>query len=249
MSKVNNKNGAKLRKRFPIHLKEQDIKIPVENIDDCVVKTNIKRRHSSLLPNSIRAVFCGPSNCGKTNALISLIKNENGLYFENIYLYSKSLNQPKYRYLETLLKPIKELGFYQYHDREEVVSPSEAKPNSLMIFDDIACEKQDHLKAYFCMGRHKNVDSFYLCQSYAQVPKHLVRDNINFMVIFRQDEMNLKHIYKDHVNTDMSFELFKELCSQCWYEKFGFLVIDKDSDINDGRYRKGFYTYFINISQ
>ena len=116
-----------------------------------------------------------------------------------------------------------------------------------MIFDDIACEKQDHLKAYFCMGRHRDVDSFYLCQSYAQVPKHLVRDNINFMVIFRQDEMNLKHIYRDHVNTDMSFDLFKELCSQCWYEKFGFMVIDKDSELNDGRYRKGFYTYFINI--
>ena len=248
MSNKPKNKKSKSRKRFSICLKEQDLKLPVENIDECAEKKRMKQRHSVLLPNTIRAVFCGPSNCGKTNALISLIKNENGLHFQNIYLYSKSLNQPKYRYLERLLEPIEEIGFYQYHDREQVVSPGEAKPNSLMIFDDIACEKQDNLKAYFCMGRHKDVDRFYLCQSYAQVPKHLVRDNINFMVIFRQDEMNLKNIYRDHVNTDMSFESFKELCSQCWYEKFGFLVINKDSEINDGRYRKGFYTYFINIS-
>ena len=32
-----------------------------------------------------------------------------------------------------------------------------------MIFDDIACEKQDSVRAFFCMGRHKKVDCFYLC--------------------------------------------------------------------------------------
>ena len=231
-----------------MHLEEQNVKLPVENLDVFVEKKTDEKRHSPLLPNTLRAVFCGPSNSGKTNALISLITNENGLYFQNIYLYSKSLNQPKYRYLETLLEPIKEIGFYQFCDNEQVISPDEAKPNSLMIFDDIACEKQNHLKAYFCMGRHKGVDSFYLCQSYAQVPKHLVRDNINFMVIFRQDGMNLRHIYQDHVNTDLPFEKFREMCLICWNEKFGFLVIDKDSDLNNGRYRKGFYIYFTNLS-
>ncbi|KAL7298968.1 hypothetical protein TKK_0008068 [Trichogramma kaykai] len=60
------------------------------------------------------------------------------------------------------------------------------------------------------MGRHKNVDSFYLCQSYAHVPKHLVRDNVNLLVIFRQDDVDLRHIYNDHVNTDMSYPVFKE---------------------------------------
>ena len=119
-------------------------------------------------------------------------------------------------------------------------------PNSLMIFDDISTEKQDHLKTYFTMGRHKMVDSFYLSQSYAQIGKHLIRDNVNFMVIFRQDDTNLKHIYKDHVNTDMSFDDFKEMCSICWKNKYGFLVIDKDSDFNQGRFRKGFHKFFIN---
>ena len=65
------------------------------------------------------------------------------------------------------------------------------------------------------MGRHKKVDCFYLCQTYAHVPKHLVRYNVNLLAIFRQDEVNVKHIYDDHVNTDMTYVQFKELCSKC----------------------------------
>ena len=45
-----------------------------------------KRRHGELLPNNIRGIFCGPSNCGKTNALLTLITNPSGLKFENICL-------------------------------------------------------------------------------------------------------------------------------------------------------------------
>ena len=63
-----------------------------------------------------------------------------------------------------------------------------------MTFDDISCEKRDNVRVFCCMGRHQNVDCFYLCQSYAQIPKHLVRGNVNFLVLFRQDDMKSKHI-------------------------------------------------------
>ena len=89
------------------------------------------------------------------------------------------------------------------------------------------------------MSRHKNVDCFYLCQSYAQVLKHLIRENVNFLGIFRQDELNLFHIYKYHINTDMIYEKFKNSCVDCWKnDNHGFLVLDKDCKINKGRYRK-----------
>ena len=118
-----------------------------------------------------------------------------------------------------------------------------------MIFDDISCEKQDNVRAFFFMGRHKKVDCFYLCQTYVHVPKHLFRDNVNLLAIFRQDEVNLKHIYDDHVNTDMTYIQFKELCSKCWKDdKHSFLVIDKYRGINDGRFRKGFDNFAINIA-
>ena len=223
---------------------EQKVKLPIANFDFGKVKR--KKRHGELLPDTIRAVFCGPSNCGKTNSLLTLITHPNGLRFENVYVYSKSLNQPKYQFLKKVLEPIQGISYRPFSEHESVVSPDEALPNSIMIFDDVACEKQDNVRAFFCMGRHKNVDSFYLCQSYAHIPKHLIRDNINMLVIYRQDDVNLKHIYEDHVNTDLTFNEFRNLCSECWKnDNYGFVVIDKDRAMNDGRYRKGFDCFAI----
>ena len=95
------------------------------------------------------------------------------------------------------------------------------------------------------MGRHKDVHCFYLCQSYTRIPKQLIRDNANMLVVFKQDNNNLKHIFNNHVNPDMTFSEFQEICQMCWNKKFGFLVIDKECDLGNGRYRNGF-DKFIN---
>ena len=96
------------------------------------------------------------------------------------------------------------------------------------------------------MGRHKNVDCFYLSQSYAHIPKHLIRHNVNLLVLFRQDDMNLKHVHNDQVNTDMRYTQFRDLCSSCW-NMYGFLVIDKERALDSCRYRKGFDQFIIYI--
>jgi ribosome biogenesis GTPase A len=75
------------------------LQLPIINLDKIVCTKDSKqqqRRHSQLLPNTIRCLICGPSNCGKSNVMLSLVFNKNGLKFENIYIYSKSLYQPKY---------------------------------------------------------------------------------------------------------------------------------------------------------
>lgn len=214
--------------------------IPVENWD--IIASNPHKAHSPLLPSSIRAVICGPSNCGKTNAMLSLLINPYGLKFENIYIYSKSLHQPKYQILAEILKPINELGYYTFDTHEEVIDPSNAKPNSIFVFDDVICEKQERVRDYFSRGRHNAVDCFYLSQTYTRIPKHLIRDNVNFLILFKQDDLNLKHVYDDHVTTDMTYQQFKIMCKECWKDKYGFLTIDKDSS-GVGRYRKGFDTF------
>lgn len=202
------------------------------------------RRHGPLLPNTIRCLVCGPSNCGKTNAVICLLLDENGLRFRNVYLYSKTPFQSKYVTLGKILAQVPGIGYHVFYDNAEIVKPCEAEPNSIFIFDDVACDKQNIMRDYFSMGRHSLVDSFYLCQTYSRIPKQLIRDNANLIVLFRQDETNLKHAYDDHVNTDMTFGDFKEMCALCWRgDKHGFLVIDKDSELEHGRYRLGFDTY------
>lgn len=93
------------------------------------------------------------------------------------------------------------------------------------------------------MGRHKKIDSFYLSQTYSKIPKQLIRDNVNLLLIFKQDDTNLKHIYNEHVTTDIEWNEFKKLCSIIWQNRYDFLLINKDCDLDNGKHRQGFDTF------
>lgn len=218
------------------------IKQPVSlDIDKINAEPNIKTlRHSVLLPNSIRCIICGPSNCGKTNIMISLLLHENGLKFQNAYIYSKTTFQPKYRFLKDVLNKVPDVKLFMFQDNKDVISPNEALSNSVFIFDDVTCESQINIRNYFSMGRHKEIDCFYLSQTYSKIPKQLIRDNVNFLIIFKQDDINLKHIYNEHVNSDISWHNFKLLASKIWADPYACLIINKDCELNNGRYRKSF---------
>lgn len=221
---------------------KQKVTLPMSNVD---LKNDGEKnfhKHSKLFPNSIRCIICGPSGVGKTNVIINLLENPNGLKFENVYIYSKSLFQPKYVYIQKVLSSIKGMGCYLFSSNDEVVPIENVKPNSVFIFDDVICDKQNNMRAYFCMGRHKGVDSFYLSQSYAHIPKHLIRENANMVVLFKQDDMNLKHIFNDYgISSDMTFDMFKEMCLKCWNaDKHSFLVIVTESSVKNGKYRLQF---------
>lgn len=197
-------------------------------------------KHSPLLPNSIRCIICGPSNCGKTNVMVSLLLDGNGLKFKNIYLYSKTAYQPKYLFLKEVLKRVDDIYLFIFNANDEVIHPNEALRSSIMIFDDVTCENQTNIQNYFAMGRHQLIDCFYLSQTYSKVPKQLIRDNTNLLIVFKQDTVNLRHLYDEHVNSDIEWYKFKELCALIWKEPHSFLLINKDCLINKGRYRKGF---------
>lgn len=211
----------------------------------CVEAGKSDLRHGELLPNSVRCIICGPSNCGKTNLLIGLLIHENGLRFQNVYVYSKTLHQPKYIFLERVLQRVPSLSFQKYCENEEVLSVQDAKPYSVIIFDDVACENQNNMRDYFAMGRHKNIDCIYVNQTYTKIPKQLVRDNANVIVLFKQDEINMRHVYDEHVNTDMTWIEFREMCSKIWREPFNYVVINKDCPKNKGCYRNKFDTFVV----
>lgn len=199
-------------------------------------------KHGPLFPNSIRAAIIGPSGCGKTNVLLNLLYHPNGLRFKNVYVFSKTLYQEKYQQLEKILKSIIGMGYYA---SDEAIPPlHEIKQHSIIVFDDVTTEKQTEIKNIFSAGRHKNLEPFYLSQTYTAIPKHLLRDNLNFLIIFRQDLLNLKHIHSDHVGADMGFSQFQKLCSKVWETPHGFLVIAKDFELSNGRYRQGFDQFF-----
>ena len=84
-------------------------------------------QRNSVVLSIIRAIHCGPSNYDKSNVLINLLESPNGVRFENEYDYSKSLEQPKYRYLNNLFTSIDEIEYFKFSNNSDVVSPSEER--------------------------------------------------------------------------------------------------------------------------
>lgn len=219
--------------------KQRDGNITVTNNDFHIESSRKPNPHGRLLPSTIRGVIVGPSNCGKTNVMISLLEDKNGLAFENVYIYSKSLHQPKYVYLKKLLTSIKGMGFHTFEDDTEIMKPQSAKKNSVFIFDDVGTEKQAVMRDFFSFGRHYDLSTFFLNQSYTKIGKQLIRDNVNLLIIFPQDQRNLRYIYAEHVSNDMTWNQFNDLCRKVWSDgKFSFVTIDKDRERDSGRYRK-----------
>src|SRR3977135_1665253 len=58
-----------------------------------------KFNNVDFLPNSIRGLIIGSSNCGKTTLLFKLLLGTNIIDYNNLFIFSKSLNQKEYELL------------------------------------------------------------------------------------------------------------------------------------------------------
>ena len=146
-----------------------------------------------------------------------------------------------------MIRSVKEIGCYTFSESQNAIDPNEIKKNSLIVFDDVVNDREINktaIRNIFTLGRHRCLDVIYIIQSYSKLDKHLIRDNSNMICIFKQDNLNLKHIYDDFsVSSDMTFKQFKELCFEVWKKPFNFVCISKEHGVSSGRYRKNFDEY------
>ena len=117
---------------------------------------------------------------------------------------------------------------------------------NLLILDDCFLGPQNKAEAYYTRGRQNNCDTFYISQSYFRLPRHSIRENSNFIILFSQDAKNLQHIYADHCEGDMSLEEFKRFCRTVWEdEPHQFVTIDLTSKKLEGKYRKNLDCFYL----
>ncbi len=142
-----------------------------------------------------------------------------------------------------MLPTVASVGFFPFSDNEEVIQPEHAKPNSLFIFNDVACEKQNNTRSYFCIGRHKKVDSFYFVQTYSRVPKQSIRDSTR--ISGSLSSRRYEHLPRSR-KYGHKLRRVCQMCRLCWNSsKYGCMVIDHTRDNKDGRHRCGFVEYII----
>ena len=122
------------------------------------------------MPNdTFRMLICGNSDSGKTNLLYHMLI-EPLLYYDENYLYAKTLEQEKYQNLMNKIKEISREAGYDVmtvsNGRIIPINDLDYEDNQkLVIFDDYVCEKnQRQIVDYFIQGRHKNCSVIYLSQ-------------------------------------------------------------------------------------
>lgn len=129
-----------------------------------------------------------------------------------------------------------------YEDPADIPDPKDfdKRDKNLIIFDDIMTDKnQSAPGAFFTRSRHNNIDCIYISQNYYHLPRHTIRSNSNFLILFSLDPIDTDHLYRDSgASVDFKdINKFRQLCEQAWSKKYGYLVIDKSKQDLNQKYR------------
>ena len=190
---------------------------------------NPDKKYKQLFPympsDTFRMLICGNSGSGKTNLLYHMLIKPL-LYYDEIYLYARNLEQDKYQKLIQKMNNLSsKLGYEILHvSNNEIIPVTELgyeDNQKLVIFDDYVCDKnQKQLIDYFMQGRHKNCSVIYLSQSFYKTPID-IRMNCSHYCLYQFPSSN---------NTNMiskELEVEKKAYKSATKKPYSFLYVDK----------------------
>ena len=157
------------------------------------------------------------------------------IYYDQIHLYAKNLEQDKY---QNMIKNFDEISRSVGYDvlvcnNDEItpVENMESETQKIVIFDDFICEKnQKPLIDYFIRGRHKNCSVIYLSQSFYKTPKD-VRLNCSHFCIYDFPSSNERNLISRELGVN------KEDNIKATNKPYSFLYVDKPKK----RIKRNFY--------
>ena len=166
---------------------------------------NYKQLYQYMPDDTFRMLICGGSGSGKTNLLYHMLMKPL-VFFDQIHLYAKDLEQEKY---QNMIKNFNEISQSVGYDvlvcRNNEIVPVENMENEaqrIVIFDDFVCEKnQKPLIDYFIRGRHKNCSVIYLSQSFYGTPKD-IRLNYSHFCVYEFPSCNERNLISRELGVD-----------------------------------------------
>ena len=200
------------------------MKIP--NYDSKSNKTNSYKQLYQYMPNdTFRMLICGGSRSGKTNLLYHMLMKPL-VYYDQIHLYAKHLEQEKYQNMMKNFNEISQSVGYDVlvcsnNDIVPVENMMDDSAQKIVIFDDFVCEKnQKPLIDYFIRGRHKNCSVIYLSQSFYGTPKD-IRLNCSHFCVYEFPSCNERSLISRQLGVG------KEDYIKATKKPFSFLYVDK----------------------
>ena len=186
--------------------------------------TNFKQLYKYMPKSNFRMLICGGSNTGKTNLLFHILMKPL-VYYDQIHLYGKNLEQEKYRHMiETMNDISSQVGYDIMHCNNDDIKPVnslESDAQKIVIFDDFICDKnQKPLIDYFIQGRHKNCSVIYLSQSFYKTPKD-IRLNCSHYIVYDFPSSNGRNMISRELNVT------KDQYIKATKQPYSFLYVDK----------------------
>lgn len=183
-----------------------------------------ENKDSSIFPIPLRALILGKSGSGKTTLLWNII-TKYWIKFDYLYIFTKSVDQPIYKNIQDVFSGV-DIEIFVYERYEDLITVDDCKSNSLVVFDDCILEQQTIIRDYFVRSRPKNISCIYLSQSYSMVDMKVIRNNLNFLIVFNQSMYYLKKIWEEFICSNMTLKEFHDLCQLCWKTQHSFLSIN-----------------------
>ena len=119
-----------------------------------------------IIENNSQILIIGFPNCGKSYLLNHSLHRKQ----EPIFTITKSLNQYPNIKAQT----------------SDEIQPLENYENSTVVFDDMLLSKQgSNIDLFLTRARHKNIDFYYVYQSYFHLPKDTIRSNSTIIILYK----------------------------------------------------------------
>ena len=188
-----------------------------------------KNLYKFMPSDTFRMLICGGSGSGKTNLLYHMLTKPL-VYFDQIHLYAKNLEQDKYKNMMNKFDEISQQVGYDVlvcsnNDIAPVENIMEDKAQKIVIFDDYVCDKnQKPLVDYFIRGRHKNCSVIYLSQSFYGTPKD-IRLNCSHFCVYEFPSSNERNLISRELGVD------KVDYIKATKKPYSFLYVDKPKKV------------------
>ena len=186
--------------------------------------TNFKQLYGYMPDKPFRMLICGNSGSGKTNLLYHMLMKPL-VYYDQIHLYGKNLEQEKYKHMIKTMDDISgQVGYDIIHYNNDEIKPVDSLDSDsqkIVIFDDFICDKnQKPLIDYFIQGRHKNCSVIYLSQSFYRTPKD-IRLNCSHYVVYEFPSNNERNMISREL------KVTKNKYEKATNKPYSFLYVDK----------------------
>ena len=180
----------------------------------------------SFMPDRcFRMLLCAPSNGGKTNLCLMMIYRL--LFFDEIYLYARNLQQSKYKHLLKSFEPISKMVGYDVIEasNNDIIPLTDLSDEGqkLVIFDDYlntGKKNDERIRDYFTNSRNKNCSCIYLSQSYYGTDK-TIRLNCSHFCVFDFPSSNEQSMICRELGVN------KEDYKKATKDPYSFLYVDK----------------------